>query len=176
MYSFCLIRLSFTEKCLFNAYFDWVTIKLKPTWSQQPIRTKEIITSSQWNSKFQHANFLKHGIKTRLVLVLNLIGGKRGGSFDDQSQSKVKPKQNQSNLGLRSTLNSKLPLHSWSSNSALWIIKSIAHDHKFFEGMNALMVLCANRTRYSHIVSPAVPAYVMGNRLHVNSGRVSFPS
>ena len=175
MYSFCLIGLSLTKKCLFNAYFDWVTLKLKPKWSQQPIRTKEIIKSSQWNSKFEHANFLKHGIKTRLVLVLNLIGGKCGGSFNDQSQSKVKLKQNQNNPGLRSTLNSKLPPHSWSSYSALWIIKSIAHDRQFFEGINALMVLCANRTGYSRIVSPAVPAYVMGNWLHVNSGRVSFP-
>lgn len=55
---------------------------------------KENILRGKENSKWNQADFLKRG-KTRvtkswIALILHLIGGERGASFLDQSQSNVK--------------------------------------------------------------------------------------
>ena len=63
--------------------------KPKPEVSKRPIRTKVCIVISQWELKLIEARE-NAGDRTRLFLVLHLIGWEDGASIVDQSQYKVK--------------------------------------------------------------------------------------
>ena len=77
--------------------------------SQRPIRTKEDITRSLLERRVKTSKLVKRGktraTKSRLVLVLHLIGWQGGANFLDQLESKIK--QNQCNSWLLSSLNWK---------------------------------------------------------------------
>ena len=84
-------------------------LKPKQKLSQLLIRKKIDVISSQWGlqvetSKLPEARENAND-KVAIVLVLHLIGWESGASFVDQSQNEVK--ENQSNIDLLSTLNSK---------------------------------------------------------------------
>ena len=95
--------------------FRLSVVKPKPKQFQQPIIARKPPRSKKTNKQ---TNNLKRGktrvTKSRLVLVLNLIGSQSGASFLDQSYNEIE--ENQSNPRLYSTLNWQLLLATYQCN------------------------------------------------------------
>ena len=70
-----------------------MSIKPRPKQAQQPIKTKENITTSQWELRVRTSTMLEARENAPLVSVLNLIGGAGGMTFLDQPQSEEKQNQ-----------------------------------------------------------------------------------